>query len=254
MIEARDLALVTPIDAGVADVRIVIDPAPPEVDPRIAEATERRWGELIGENPRHFDGAILAIERFDPETGTVHARRERYKRLAVQPHVDTGVRILSVTGVVTALDDADRVCALLGRRSPTTRIYGGLWELGPSGGIDPAGEDVLRLGMDHVRRQLADELREELGLELDVSGARAIALSVDAPGNSIDIVVRLDTGRATSDLPLDEAHADAWEYTDVRWIAFADARRVAVHEAATLIPPTRALLAWLGANGQENQP
>ncbi len=244
MIDACDLAPVTPINPELAPVRVLISAPPPADSPEICSDIERRWAELHTANPRCFDGPILAIERFDPATNTVHARRDGYKRLAVQPQVETGVRILSVTGVLTALDGRGRACALLAQRSPQTRVFGGLWELAPSGGIDPpGGATAMELG--EIRSQLGKELREELGLELDVSRARPIALCADEAGRSVDIVLRLDTGSAID--ALDIGADRAWEYTGVRWIELGKASAFAREHADELIPSARDLLRVLSS-------
>ena len=240
MIEARDLAPVTPLDPDAGPVTVLIEESTPSIAPELAEATERRWAELLSENPRHFDGPILAIERFDPSSNTIHARRDGYKRLAVQPEVETGVRILSVTGFITAPDERSRPCVLLAQRSSATRIYGGLWELAPSGGIDPPPSATGSLDLDHVRTQLASELEEELGIKPSVSTARPIALCVDGPGHSVDVVMRVDSGTPTGALGV--SIRDSWEYTGVRWLALNEAPTFAREHADELIPSTREML------------
>ncbi len=245
MTDAFDLAPVTPIDASAGEVKIQIVGGAPEMDTDLADAVERRWQQMLADNPCHHNGAILAIESFDPATNTICARRDEYKRLAVQPQAPTRVRILSVTGMIIAGDASGRACVLLGQRSHKTRIYGGLWEFAPSGGIDPPTDDRDALTLDDARAQLAGELCEELGLTLDVTGARTIALSVDAPGNSVDIILRVDTGATIESIGLDEAAAN-WEYTGARWVALDDARAFAAEHADELIPPTRDVLAWVG--------
>ncbi|MFI4897313.1 MAG: hypothetical protein ACIARR_05765 [Phycisphaerales bacterium JB059] len=232
MTDARDLAPVTPVSG---ELTIEISDAIVEIPPPIAHATEQRWGELLDQNPRHFDGPILAIESFDAHTNTIHARREGYKRLAVQPHVETGVRVLSVTGMITALDEHGRACVLLGQRSPETRVHGGLWELAPAGTLDAPAPGVSTIGADAARAQLRTELLEELGLELDLAPARPIALIVEGPGCSVDIVMRLETGVPIETLGLS---TDAWEYTHVRWLALAEAPVFAGGHAGELIPST----------------
>ncbi len=237
MIDVRDLAPVTPITG---DITIAIDDAPPAVTPELGDATERRWAELLAENPRHFDGPILAIESFDPETNTIRARREGYKRLAVQPEVETGVRILSVTGLITALDERGRPCVLLARRSDATRIHGGLWELAPSGGIDPPGNVSSSFSLEDIRAQLASEMREELGLILEEAGAEPIALVADGPGLSVDIVLRMNTNAPITDLS--PSIEQTWEYTALRWVPLGEASSLATRDTGELIPSTRDLL------------
>ena len=246
MTGAFDLAPVTPIDPAAGGLVIEIVGGAPEMGHELARAVERRWAGLLAENPRHHNGAILAIESFDAATNTIRARRDEYKRLATQPQAPTGVRILSVTGMIVADDTEGRACALLARRSHQTRIYGGLWELAPSGGIDPPSDDRTALTIDDARAQLARELREELGLRLDVSAGAPLALSVDAPGSAVDIVLRLDTGTPIDALGLDEMRT-GWEYAGVRWMPMGEAGAFAREHADELIPPTRAVLAWIGA-------
>lgn len=235
MTDARDLAPVTPVSG---ELTIEISDAPSEIPQDIADATEHRWAQLLAKNPRHFDGPILAIESFDPDTNSIRARCEGYKRLAVQPEADTGVRILSVTGFITALDKNNQPCVLIARRSEQTRVHGGLWELAPSGGIDPPGQ-ASSLTLDHVRAQLATEMREELGLELDASVARPVALVVEDAGFSVDIVLRLDTNAPIESLGV---NTDSWEYTGARWIPLDEAVRSAGQSSDELIPSTRNML------------
>jgi len=197
-----------PIPSG-RDVTIEIDPAPP---PAPDGAERERWDALVGENPRHFDAPILAFESYDGLSGVIRARRERYARLALQPGLATGVTILSVTGVITALDERGEPCVLLGRRGASTRVYPGLWELAPSGGIDPVDADTLTL--HDIRAQFAQEASEELGLDLDPSPARPIALQPDIGGRSVDLVLRLDTGA-----PIDSLRPGvSWEIDAHRWV------------------------------------
>ena len=156
----------------------------------------------------------------------------------MQPEAPTGVRILSVTGFITALDKAGRPCVLLARRAPETRVHGGLWELAPSGGIDPPA-NTSSLTLDHVRAQLATEMREELGLKLDASKAHPIALAVEDAGFSVDIVMRLETNAPIESLGV---NTDSWEYTGARWIRLDGAPQFANDHAGEFIPSTLNML------------
>ena len=68
--------------------------------------------------------------------------------------------------VMSALLQVVQPCVLIARRSEQTRVHGGLWELAPSGGIDPPAS-APTLTLEYVRTQLATEMREELGLKVD---------------------------------------------------------------------------------------
>ena len=68
--------------------------------PEPTEAVSREWARLCARNPRLFDGPVLSVLNFDQESNVIHCRRDGYRRLCVQPAVATGVRLLSVTGVL----------------------------------------------------------------------------------------------------------------------------------------------------------
>src|SRR5262245_13445545 len=117
-----------------------------EAPPSPSGAVTARWEQLCRENPRHYDGPLLSVVTFDPERGEMLCRRDQYQRLAVQPQVATGVHLLAVTGVLVATDGGGRRYVLLGRRGKQTRVFGGMWELGPSGGVAPPPANVQSLG------------------------------------------------------------------------------------------------------------
>jgi hypothetical protein len=212
-------------------------PGPPEVSP----AAEARWRELCAENPKHFDGPILSVVTFDQDANELLCRRDRYSRLAVQPRVPTGVQQLAVTGVLTATDASGRRHVLLGRRSPQTRVFGGLWEVGPSGGVPPPPANVLDLPPDALLTHLADEVAEETGH--DLPAGRAVAYIRDHVAFSDDVCIECDLG------PLEALGASApanWEYTEVLWLPIDT---IPVFEAShphEIIAATRALFRILG--------
>lgn len=223
-------------------VTITRPPGPPELSP----AVEARWRELCIENPRHFDGPILSVVTFDVDGGEVLCRRDRYSRLAVQPRVMTGVQQLSVTAVLMARDGAGRRYVLLGRRSPQTRIYGGMWELGPSGGVAPPPANVEEVSAGALLSHLADEVSEEVGLEFDASRARAVAFVRDHVAHSDDVCIECDLGAIEA---LGRSGPANWEYTETVWLPVDAVAQFDEGNAGVIIAPTRALfrvLGWVG--------
>jgi len=209
------------------DARIEIAPdPPPDADDRV----ERRWAELLRENPRHFDGPILSVDSF--ESGVVHARIDRYKRLAVQPEVPTGVTLLAATGVITA-QEAGREFALMIHRHAQTRHYGGMWEFGPSGGIDPTG--ATRLAIADIVALLQRELAEEAGLTDPLLEPRVACVYLDEASTSFDVVVRARLDRPVTELVASAGALD-WDASDARWVDVADL--AAFIESEPMIPPT----------------
>lgn len=229
---------VLPLASSTIEVAISpLAPKPPELDePRVRDA----WQRLCIANPRFFDGGLLAVKHIEAEADAtrIHARRDRFARLAVQPGVPTGVRLLSVTAVLVARDDAGKPHLLLGKRSAQTRIYGDQWELGPSGGVPPPHAGVRTLDERALMDHLADEVEEEAGLR--VREGRAVAITRDHAACSDDVVFVCDVG----ELAMARASAKAanWEYTQVAWIPAAELRTFVAREAANVIGPTRALV------------
>jgi len=155
------------IDGGRGDIRVTITRERP---PAPTAAVEAEWARRVALNPMLHDGGVLSVLGFDAETNAIAARRDTYKRLAVQPRVPTGVRLLAVTAVLRAVDAAGASYALLGRRSHRTRIYGGRWELGPSGGVGLPPPAVEQMGLSELCEHLIEEVREEAGLRVHGPG------------------------------------------------------------------------------------
>ncbi|GJQ29458.1 MAG: hypothetical protein HBSAPP03_13420 [Phycisphaerae bacterium] len=218
-------------------VRIARDPAPDEAPPGTPLYDE--WARLCAMNPRLHNGPILSVVTLDAEQGDILVRRETYQRLAAQPRVATGVRLFAVTAVLTARDRAGRSLVLFGRRSDGVRIYPGMWELGPSGGIGVPAASMDIMDEALLLRSLADEVEEEVG-ERIASGA-PIAVVRDHVARSDDVVFRIDLG--TIDDFARAAPAN-WEYTQTRWVHDVPAF-LAAH-GDEVIAPTRALVRALG--------
>lgn len=183
-------------------------------------AVDAAWGALCAANPRFFNGPILAFEHADAGRALVRVRRDQYKRLAVQPGVKTDIVQLGVTGVLEARDAEGRPHVLLGRRSRETRVFGGMWELGPSGGVDapPPGQETMDEG--DVWRVLIQEIREEIGLPIDPDPAPPVSLLHDPVGRSVELVVRVAVARPVEELIAaidDESGTSRWEYDAIRW-------------------------------------
>jgi hypothetical protein len=227
--------------ASPAPVRVVVSAQEP---PANSAAIDAAWAKLLAANPRYFDGPMLSVLHIDRETCTIHTRRDRFSRLAVQPPLNTGVRICSVTAVLTARDGAGSLHVLLGKRSPQTRIYADMWELGPSGGLSVPPPALSELDQAAIFSHLQDEVSEEVGLH--IATGTAWGITRDDIAKRDDIVFICDCG----DLLAARAHTSAanWEYTAVQWLATRDVAAFDAKHAEAIIGPTRALfraLEWI---------
>lgn len=222
----------------------------------IETGIDEAWDRIRAANPRAFNGPILAYTASNPAHNLVRCAREEYKRLAVTPEIETGVIHLGVTGVLGARDEAGVPHVLLGLRSHATRIFGGMWELGPSGGVDPPPIDQGTMDADDVWRVLINEIREEVGLPVDPDPSPPLGLLHDPEGRSCELVVRVTLRRPVEELIalIDrENRTSRWEYDAVRWVALADLPAFVRREP--VIPTTIALagVLWAPRHGDDHR-
>ncbi|GEM_PF-412198 len=249
---------IIPIRLGDGPLRVVITKDARELN---SSAVDAAWAKLLADNPRYFDGPILSVLQLPHEVAReaaialsakaeplfyeILARQDRFAMLAVQPQVQTGVRILSVTGVLVAKDAVGREWVLMGKRAGATRVYGGMWELGPSGGLAVPPASITSMDHDTILAHLADEVLEESALH--VRAGQAVAIARDHKAMSDDVVFVCDVG--TLEEASAQAHAANWEYEQVRWFATDSIEPFDTANEERIIPPTRALfraLGWIG--------
>lgn len=220
------------------DLRLIVEGARPGRDPSI----ENPWRAACGENPRLFDGPVLAVRSIDMAAGVVEATPDRFAHVVCQPPKrSVPVTILSVTGVIEATIE-ERPHVLLARRGPRTRSYRGMWEFAPAGGLHvPERSGVF--GLHHVLETLLTELDEEVGVRAPLRGARAVGLVVDGGARSVDVVVR--SGLEGAAPPLRTSGEHAWECSEARWIPIDVFDDVLDRLEGGVIEPTRAIARWL---------
>lgn len=180
----------------------------------------------------------------EPDESRIRVQRDEYKRLAVQPRVDTGVMQLGVTGVLEARDAADRPHVLLGLRSRQTRVFGGMWELAPSGGVDPPGLTQTSMEWMDLWRAFESERREEIGGVITPSPTPPAALYRDDAGSSLEVVFHVPIGTPVDTQAGEMRGAAAWEYDAVRWTPVD--QLAAFGRTEPVSPPTRKIWRALG--------
>ena len=194
-----------------ASARIEIDEA---LAPEMNDAVRARWNELCAKNPRFHDGTILSVTSFDTERGVIHASRDRYSRLAVHPQVKTGVRLLSVTGMLVAKDKGDRSYVFFGRRGDQVARYAGMWEIGPSGGLAVPAANIRTADLMFIANHLRDEIEEETGVDAADFSMSPVAYVRDHNVMSDDIVLGVKCPHPVEEMSV----ASDWEYSETRWV------------------------------------
>jgi hypothetical protein len=227
-------ATVIPLGPAAERLVVEIDYVPPLVP---TPAMNERWEQLAAANPRLFNGRILAFLRRDGDR--IHARVESYQRMATQPLDEHAMTQLGVTGVLTAPGPTGTRAVLLGRRSASTHVYPGRWELAPSGGVDAPPPPVRRLTIADLRRQLGRELAEETGIDPAGLHMTPAALCHDPGAPSMDVVFRVE-------LPAIPPRHATWEFDDFAWLDTARLPEQLAARSLTPTDPSTALLAWFG--------
>jgi 8-oxo-dGTP pyrophosphatase MutT (NUDIX family) len=211
-------------------LQVVIDRTPRANDR--SEAVEQAWQGLCVQNPRYFNSKILAFDSYDPSTGVIRASIEQYKHHAVRDVVDVGISLLAVTAMLVAGGE-NHMEYLLGKRSPELHRYGGLWELGPSGGVDvPRFRKTLN--SKRIVAEISREVSEEVGIKISNPPYHPIALVHDDEVGSTDIAIQI----LLDDLPSLKLN---WEYTQTRWMSLDELYQSTQKNAEEFIPTTTAL-------------
>lgn len=221
------------IDCTRDDAEAGIDGAEPSGVPAREDEIERAWMDLCARNPRLFAGPICAVTRFDPAQWSLRWRTSTYKHLVVQASVRTGTWQLSVTALLML--GSERV--VLGKRSGHVHTYPGMWEFGPSGGVDPPASG--RLDDAALIEEARREIREELSI--DVPGrAEILGVFRDSGAHSYDVLVRftLDARGVTA--------GEDWEYDDVACVPVGEFSTRVRGLPGGLCPPTRGVAIALG--------
>ena len=212
--------------------RVEIDrSAKPSIDTETQNRVDEAWEELCASNPKYFNAPILVFDAYDPASGVISAHIGEYKHHAVRQRVDLGISLLAVTAVLCRPDRARKAPTyLLGKRSTQSHMYGGLWELGPSGGIEPTSETSsipFRGLIDQVDR----EVREEIGLSVIHQPAAAVSLVHDAHAGSTDIHIGIVLADAHEPDP-------NWEYDETRWVTLDELIAWCAAKPDEIIPTT----------------
>lgn len=206
----------------------VIDVVPAEaLDPTAEARVDAIWRAETGvRGAGLFNGPVYSV--IEHNAARIQIAQTDYRHLTAfrrAPEIFAGrgaVRPLGVTGFLFCPEGV-----VLGRRAPDVALYPECWEPAPSG----------HLAMPDAKRQLLDELTEELGLPAEsVTGAAPFALAFDEVARTFDILFRLETTTGPGDLrALHQAHA-THEYTEIAVVAPADFKDFVARRGGGAVP------------------
>jgi 8-oxo-dGTP pyrophosphatase MutT (NUDIX family) len=233
----------TPVPPGV-DMAVTLEPIEElqqiEIDrsssislnPEEHRLIDDAWAKLCAKNPRYFNSPMLSFESASARNANIRASVRPYMHHAVRDTIDVGISLLAVTAVVLV---KNRV--LIGKRSYDSHRYGGLWELGPSGGIDvpEQGDTIDRAGLVAEARR---EIEEEAGFVPEVIRHDVVALIHDHLVGSTDLAVVMEIEQPTS-------ISINWEYDETKWLTLEDLALWCEKAPSELIPTTVALARFL---------
>ncbi len=169
-----------------------------------------------------FDGTIFSADTITPTLIRGHWIPYRYA-LTGYRHPETvraaGVLPMAVNGLTRC-----RGRILLARRSPYVAASPNMWELAPSGGVDPEA-----IHGDHIdiRRSLLQELHEEVGFfEEDIMRLSPFAVVRDESSLELCFWVDLkDDAMDRFDPPIDEYRDFEWVSPE-EWPAFCEGKSI----------------------------
>ncbi len=202
------------------------------LDPEKQRLIDDAWAKLCAKNPRYFNSPMLSFESASVKNANIRASVRHYMHHAVRDTIDVGISLLAVTAVILL---ENRV--LIGKRSNDSHRYGGLWELGPSGGIDVPdhGSEIDYAGL---LAEAAREVEEEAGFVPSVITSDVVALIHDHVVGSTDLAVIMEIEPPTS-LSMN------WEYDDTKWLTLGELASWCEKKPDEIIPTTVALARFL---------
>jgi hypothetical protein len=221
--------------------------SPPPLDAATEAEVARIWeAERVRRGPSLFNGRIFSFDAPPGDgTGEWAGRFVEYRLFIAQLKEPSlfgvlGVRALAVTGFLRCPDGI-----VFGRRSPTLMQDRGCWELVPAGGVDLPARDGK--GEIDPRRQLAEELGEELGLpETALGEVHPFAHLEDEAHHVFDLAFMAFLPFSGVEIQAARARLEKPEHEEIAIISPDGLTAFLQGPGATLAPASRRLLVEAG--------
>ncbi len=230
------------------DVEIRVTRAMPQLPPEVDAAVERLWQAACdrmaaGGAGRLFNGRVFSADCISRDRVVGHLTE--YRRVVAQMDcpslfADLGVRSLAVCGVLRCAGGV-----VIGRRHVDAIYQPGMWQLAPAGSVDAGAVGVD--GVVDLRRQLLDEVREELGLTAEDLGEPRPLCIVEHPGSHVSDLGLALTTELTAEAVLAAHRARGnTEYQEMRVVPETGLAAFLAEAGDTLVPPAHAFLIRAG--------
>lgn len=200
-------------------VRVVVVRDMPRLAPALEQEVERLWQSACREHPHIFNGRIFSADEITPDVVRGHwteFRRNLAQIRRPELYDELGVHSLAVNGVIRC-----REGVLIGRRNSRAVYCEGLWQLPPAGSVDEgaAGPD----GSIDFKRQVLEELQEEVGVSSDlVVGLTPLCL-VEHPGTHVtDFGIEMRTSVSADTMLAAHAASGNREYEEMHVLPMAN--------------------------------
>lgn len=210
----------------------------------VGEAVGREVAALFAaENRRRgggmFDGLLFSVERFGEDR--VVGRFVRYSQFIAQlarPGLFDALRVrpMGVSGLVTCADGL-----VFGKRREGLTLDAGLWELAPSGGVDPSSRDGG--GRIDVVAQILDEMHEEIGIGREcVASAVPFVLVENVENHVTEAVIAIALSLGGEEVRRWFGEGGSGEYTEIAVVPEGDVRSFAEARDGQMVAVSRRLL------------
>jgi hypothetical protein len=239
-----------------ADLEVRIGRAMPALPSETELAVERLWQAAslrvsAGGAGQLFNGRVFSADTITPHLITGHltefrrmvAQMERPELFAIpgsSPGTSLGVRPLAVCGVLRCAGGV-----VVGRRHRAAIYQAGMWQLPPAGSVDASAVDDD--GVVDLRRQLLNELQEELGLSSDAVDEPRPLCIVEHPGSHVsDLGLALATNLTAEAVLAAHRVGGNAEYQELLVVPEARLAVFLAEEGEAVVPPAREFLIRAG--------
>ncbi len=220
------------------DVVVRIERRMPDLPAAVDREVERLWHTAseraaAGGAGRMFNGRVFSADTITPHLITGYLAE--YRRVVAQIEdpklfAELGVRSLAVCGVLRGTGGV-----VVGRRHRAANYQPGMWQLAPAGSVDAGA--VAADGTIDLRRQLLQEMREELGLPPDVVDEPRPLCVVEHPGSHVsDLGLALSTRLSAEAVLTAHRSGGNAEYEQIAVVPESGLEAFLAETGGTLVP------------------